>query len=98
MGLAVLLAVGVAYFLARGTQYQKHIYNLVFYVLIGAILGARIWHVFFFNGDIIRNIYLKSSRFGMGESQSSERSSAVSQPRQFILGEINFHSGNSPIF
>ncbi|MCH1642131.1 prolipoprotein diacylglyceryl transferase [Paenibacillus timonensis] len=48
VGLAVLLAVSVAYFLARGTQYQKHIYNLVFYILIGAILGARIWHVFFF--------------------------------------------------
>lgn len=48
VGLAVLLAIGVAYYLARGTNYQKHILNLVFYVIFSAIIGARIWHVFFF--------------------------------------------------
>ncbi|MGG1614329.1 prolipoprotein diacylglyceryl transferase, partial [Paenibacillus phoenicis] len=55
VGLAVLLAVGMAYYLARGTQYQKHIFNLVFYVLLGAILGARIWHVFFFQWGYYSN-------------------------------------------
>lgn len=59
VGLAVLLTVGVAYFLARGTEYQKHIFNLVSYVLIGAILGARIWHVFFFQWGYYSNHLLE---------------------------------------
>ncbi|MRN54673.1 prolipoprotein diacylglyceryl transferase [Paenibacillus monticola] len=48
VALAIVIAFGVAYYLARGTQYQKHLPNLVVYLLLGAILGARIWHVFFF--------------------------------------------------
>lgn len=46
--IAVLLAMGVAYFLARGTIYQKHVPNVVVYVLIGAMAGAIFWKVFFF--------------------------------------------------
>ncbi len=46
--LAISLAFGVAYYLARGTQYQKHLPNLIVYLVLGAIIGARIWHVFFF--------------------------------------------------
>lgn len=46
--LAIFLAFGVAYYLARGTQYQKHLPNLIVYLVFGAIIGARIWHVFFF--------------------------------------------------
>ncbi len=51
VALSVLLAMGVAYFLARGSRYQKHIANLVFYVIIGGIVGARFWEVFFFQGE-----------------------------------------------
>jgi len=51
IALAVLLAMGVAYFLARGTTYQKHVPNVIVYVLIGAIAGARFWEVFFFQGS-----------------------------------------------
>lgn len=48
VALAVLLAAGIAYYLARGTLYQRHIPNVITYVLVGAIVGARFWHVFFF--------------------------------------------------
>lgn len=51
VALAIMLAMGVAYYLAKGTTYRKHIPNMMFYVLIGAILVARIWHVFFFQWD-----------------------------------------------
>lgn len=48
VALAVLLAMGVALFLAKGTPYHDHIPNLVVYVMFGAIAMARVWHVFFF--------------------------------------------------
>ena len=48
VALAVLLALGVAMYLAKDTKYQKHIPSLITYAIVGAILGARIWHVFFF--------------------------------------------------
>lgn len=51
VAIAILLAMGVAYFLARGTLYQKHIPNMIIYVVLGAIISARIWHVFFFQWD-----------------------------------------------
>lgn len=51
VALAVLLALGIAHFLAKGTPYQKHIPNLVPYVATGAIICARLWHVFFFQWD-----------------------------------------------
>ncbi len=46
--LAVLLALGVAQYLTAGTPYREHLRNIVPYLFIGAIAGARIWHVFFF--------------------------------------------------
>ncbi|HJV46215.1 MAG TPA: prolipoprotein diacylglyceryl transferase [Bacillota bacterium] len=48
VAIAILLAIGVAYSLAKGTKYQKHITDLGFYVVLGAILGARLWEVIFF--------------------------------------------------
>ena len=51
VALAVLLAVGMARFLARNTPYQEHISNMVPYVFVGAIFTARVWHVFFFQWD-----------------------------------------------
>ncbi|MBN2981792.1 prolipoprotein diacylglyceryl transferase [Cohnella algarum] len=55
VALAILLAMGVAYYLTRGTHYQKHIPNMIVYVVLGAIITARIWHVFFFQWDYYRN-------------------------------------------
>ncbi|WP_058300690.1 prolipoprotein diacylglyceryl transferase [Gorillibacterium timonense] len=51
VALAVLLAMGMATFLAKDTPYQKHISNLMLYLIVGALLGARIWHVFFFQWE-----------------------------------------------
>ncbi|WP_336788292.1 prolipoprotein diacylglyceryl transferase [Paenibacillus sp. MMO-177] len=51
VALAILLAMGVGYFLARGTLYQKHIPNMMIYVVSAAIVSARVWHVFFFQWD-----------------------------------------------
>lgn len=51
VALAILIGMGVAYYLTQGTMYQKHIPNLMFFVMIGAIITARIWHVFFFQWD-----------------------------------------------
>jgi phosphatidylglycerol:prolipoprotein diacylglycerol transferase len=51
VALAVLLALGIAHHLAVGTPYREHISNMVPYVFVGAILSARIWHVFFFQWE-----------------------------------------------
>ncbi|GAB7388448.1 prolipoprotein diacylglyceryl transferase [Bacillaceae bacterium] len=48
VALAIILAIGVAYYLAKGTKYRQHIWDMSLYVIIGAIIGARFWHVFFF--------------------------------------------------
>ncbi|RXZ78516.1 prolipoprotein diacylglyceryl transferase [Paenibacillaceae bacterium] len=49
--LAVLLALGMAHYLAEGTAYRAHILNMMPYLLVGGILSARIWHVFFFQWE-----------------------------------------------
>ena len=49
--LAILLSATVAYYLARGTSYRKHIFDMLIYVVLGAIAGARIWEVVFFQGE-----------------------------------------------
>jgi len=46
--LAALLALGTALYLAEGTPFREHVTNLVPYLFVGAIVGARVWHVFFF--------------------------------------------------
>lgn len=48
VALAIILAIGVALFLAKGTKYRDHVLNISMYSILGAIIGARIWHVFFF--------------------------------------------------
>ncbi|MNI19167.1 Prolipoprotein diacylglyceryl transferase [compost metagenome] len=51
VALAVLLALGVARHLAAGTPYREHILDMLPYMFVGAILFARIWHVFFFQWE-----------------------------------------------
>jgi phosphatidylglycerol:prolipoprotein diacylglycerol transferase len=46
--IAIILAYGVAKVMVKGTVYEKHMPNFTFYALIGAIIGARFWHVFIF--------------------------------------------------
>jgi len=46
--LAVLLALGVAHYLAAGTPCREHLSNMLPYLFVGAIVSARFWHVFFF--------------------------------------------------
>ncbi|MCA4756024.1 prolipoprotein diacylglyceryl transferase [Mycolicibacterium fortuitum] len=51
VALAIIISIGVAHFLSKGSEYQKHIPNLMTYVIFGAIIMARVWHVFFFQWD-----------------------------------------------
>lgn len=54
--IAILLGFGVALTLTRKTAYRDHIYNFIFWGLIGAIIGARFWHVFIFQpGYYLKN-------------------------------------------
>jgi phosphatidylglycerol:prolipoprotein diacylglycerol transferase len=45
---SLLLAYGVAIVLTKGTVYQQHLSSFILYAIIGALICARIWHVFFF--------------------------------------------------
>lgn len=50
VALAIVLGLGVAYFLAsKEKEYRMHLVDLVLYALIGAILGARLWQVLFYD-------------------------------------------------
>jgi len=48
VAIAVLLAIGMAHYLTKGTQYQKHVLDLSIYMFVGGIVVARFWEVFFF--------------------------------------------------
>lgn len=48
VAIAILLAIGLAYYLARATKYREHIGSISLYAIVGAIIGARMWEVFFF--------------------------------------------------
>lgn len=47
--IAILLGFGVALTLTKKTIYYEHVYNYIFWALVGSIIGARLWHVFIFN-------------------------------------------------
>ncbi|WP_342551519.1 prolipoprotein diacylglyceryl transferase [Paenibacillus sp. FSL R7-0652] len=51
VALSVLLAYGAAVSFTKNTIYEEHMANSLFYALISALIGARIWHVFFFQWD-----------------------------------------------
>lgn len=46
--LAIILGYGVGLALTKNTIYYKHLQNFLLYGIAGAIIGARIWHVFIF--------------------------------------------------
>ncbi len=48
VALAVLLGAGVAYVLTSDKEYREHLLNVLLYGLLGAIIGARLWQVFFY--------------------------------------------------
>lgn len=59
VALAILLGLGVAYSLAsQDKEYQNHLMDVIIYGLIGAIIGARLWHVIFYNWDYYSDNFL----------------------------------------
>lgn len=46
--LAIVLGFGVGLALTRKTIYYKHLQDFLIFGVLGAIIGARIWHVFVF--------------------------------------------------
>jgi phosphatidylglycerol---prolipoprotein diacylglyceryl transferase len=46
--LAIILGYGVGLAMTRGTIYYKYLQDFILYGVVGAIIGARIWHVFVF--------------------------------------------------
>ncbi|WP_088187882.1 prolipoprotein diacylglyceryl transferase [Desulfosporosinus sp. FKA] len=54
VALALLLGLGVAYTLANNEKekdYRQYLIDIVIYGLIGGLIGARIWQVFFYEWD-----------------------------------------------
>lgn len=52
VALAILIGLGTAYFLASSEkEYRQHLLDLVMYAVMGAIIGARAWQVFFYEWD-----------------------------------------------
>ena len=50
VAIAILIGLGVAYHLASSEkEYREHLLDLVVYAVIGAIIGARLWQVFFYD-------------------------------------------------
>ena len=56
LSLSIVLATGVAYFLAKQDgRYHSHIIDMGIYCGIAGLLGARLWDVFFFDWDYYQN-------------------------------------------
>lgn len=66
IAVAIILSSCVALYLARGTVYRKHILDLVVYVIIGGILGARIWEVLFFQPEYYSKNILEAFQIWKG--------------------------------
>ena len=50
VALAIILGAGVAYVLASSEkEYREHLLNMLLYGVIGAVVGARLWQVFFYD-------------------------------------------------
>lgn len=48
IGITIILGYGFALALTRKTIYYKHVQDFILYAILGAMIGARIWHVFVF--------------------------------------------------
>ncbi|WP_231571550.1 prolipoprotein diacylglyceryl transferase family protein [Gordoniibacillus kamchatkensis] len=70
IAIAILLSLGVALYLARGSEYRKHLWDVVFYVILGAIVGARC----FSRERTIRGIFSNRLPFGRVDYRSKEGS------------------------
>lgn len=56
LSLSIILATGVAYFLAKQDgRYHGHIIDMGIYCGIAGLLGARLWDVFFFDWNYYQN-------------------------------------------
>lgn len=56
LGLSIILATGVAYFLAKQDgRWHDHICDMGIYCGLAGILGGRLWDVFFFDWDYYHN-------------------------------------------
>jgi len=52
VAISLLIGLGVAYHLAPSEkEYRQHLIDLLIYAVIGAIIGARLWQVFFYQWD-----------------------------------------------
>lgn len=52
IAISLLIGLGVAYHLASSEkEYRQHLIDLVLYAVIGAIIGARLWQVFFYEWE-----------------------------------------------
>ncbi|WP_434510468.1 prolipoprotein diacylglyceryl transferase [Desulfitobacterium sp. AusDCA] len=52
VALAIILGTGVAYVLAsEEKEYRDYLLDLLVYAVIGSIIGARLWQVFFYEWD-----------------------------------------------
>lgn len=48
VALSIIIAIGVGHYLAKESKYREHVSNMALYVVLGAIVGARLWEVLFF--------------------------------------------------
>ncbi len=48
VALAILLGTVVAYFLTNDKAYRQHLLDVLLYGVLGAVIGARLWQVFFY--------------------------------------------------
>lgn len=51
VALAILIGLAVAYLLTSDKEYREYLFDVLVYGIIGAIIGARSWQVFFYEWD-----------------------------------------------
>jgi phosphatidylglycerol:prolipoprotein diacylglycerol transferase len=70
IAIAILLAMGLSLYVARTERkHEDHVLNLSIWALVGAIIGARVWQVFFFDWAYYQN-HLLEIFTGFGEGLS----------------------------
>lgn len=51
VAIAIFMGLGMAYILTSDKDYKEHLINVLGYAILGALIGARSWHVFFYQWD-----------------------------------------------